>query len=407
MAPTTNIVSPVTEQDVKTIISHTMGSGWKILNYELEPFTKVKKGVLGTHLSLTVKVRRKSQSDNPVFQRFFVKIQPDSPLVKEVMMDDNMYSEEVHFYSKVYPLMKQISECKKWSPCCFLATDNVLIFEDLRDQGYVLRENCRLDEYSLKLALTALARFHASSLTVEAKLGKKLNDAFPDAFAEKMYCKSNKFGRGTVVGYETNVLLAEKFGFDSSLIPKIHDRVYERVRAMDGECNVICHGDLWKNNLLFNDIEQNCILVDFQLLRYASVAVDIGMLLYLHTTEEDRKKFESSLLKHYYSVLYDTLLLNNVPKSEIPKYESILKEFNEHRLVGLTYASLYSPGIHQNPDDLADIMNDPVKLKKWFLKERIDFIIASIDKNLVYEKLLKDIMTELMAEANKIFFNQQ
>lgn len=405
MAPTSNKLSPVTKEDVETIISYAMGSDFEVLHYELKPFSKLKTGNLGTHLSLTVEVQRKSQSESDKVEnkKFFVKIQPDSPVLKDLLMDDNTFPEEVHFYSKIYPLIMENCTGEKWLPRCFLSKYDVLVYEDLQIQGYVLRENSHFNEESLRLALTALARFHAASFTLEEKLGKKLNDVFPKAFVEKMYCKSNKFGKNILVGYKTIILLAEKFGLDAALVPKIYDKVYESVRARDGECNVICHGDLWKNNLLFNDGEKKCVLVDFQFLRYASVAIDIGMLLYLHTTPEDRKRLEYSLLKHYYSVLYDTLAQNTKLLVKIPTYENILKDYNKHRLVGMTYASLYSPGIHLDPEDLSDIMNDLEKLEKWYFKERIDFITVGMNKNPVYEKLLKDTITETFSEANRVF----
>ncbi|CAB0044721.1 unnamed protein product [Trichogramma brassicae] len=72
-------------------------------------------------------------------------------------------------------------------------------------------------------------------------------------------------------------------------------------------------GDNAGNNIMFNDEggESSCILVDFQLLRYASPAVDIHMFLYLNTTLEYRKTNEILLFKHYYSVFSETLVKNS------------------------------------------------------------------------------------------------
>lgn len=405
MAPTSTTALPITEEDVESVILQSLGSHCKILSYEVEPFSKSKTGFLGTHLSLNVKVQKKSQNELDIVktQKFFVKIQSDSPIIQEIMMDENIFLEEVNFYTKIYPLMIENYEGVKWSPRCFLAKDDVLIFEDLRIQGYNLRQDPLLDESALRSALKVLARFHALSIIVEAQLGKTLKEAFPGAFSEKFYSKYNKFGQSTVVGYDTIVLMAEKYNLDSSLVPKIYEKVCNSVKAQEGECNVVCHGDLWKNNLLFNDSEQKCILVDFQMLRYASLASDIGILLYLHTTPETRKKLEPSLLKHYYSALYDTLVQTKIPNVKIPKYESIVKEFNEHRLVGMSYALLFMPGIYLFPEDLAQIMNDPVKLEEWFYENRIDTIKKNMEENPAYDKLMKDIVIEFLEEASRVF----
>lgn len=120
-------------------------------------------------------------------------------------------------------------------------------------------------------------------------------------------------------------------------------------------CNVICHGDLWRNNILFNDsaTPPNVILVDYQMLRYASLTLDLAMLLYVHSTPEFRKTRETSMLEHYYGTLSDTLKHNSAGISsgvnvKIPSYEKMLAEYEMRKIVGMAYAAIRWPLVLYN-----------------------------------------------------------
>lgn len=391
---------------IESIISRKMGDDphkIDILSHHLEPFSKQKSGIFGTHQLLTVKLKDESSSENMVkIITFFVKTRPNSPRVREYIMDESMFSEEIRFYSDVHPVMVESHNTKRWSPHCYFASCDALIFEDLRFQGYTLRSDNLLDESSLKSSLSTLARFHAMSIITEARLGRTLREAYPEIFDEKVYTNLSRWGKATVVGFDTIALMAERFGLDSSLMPKMYDRIFQDVKPEKGSCNVICHGDLWKNNLMFDDSNPpQCILVDFQILRYASPVLDLGMLLFLNTTPEYRKDSEYNMFKHYYSAFSDTLLGSNF-KIDIPPYETILKDYQNKRLVGMAYGALYLPVIYLRPEDLGKIMNDPAALEKWLFQNRIDLIRTTIEINPAYENQMKSIIDEMFEEGKRI-----
>ena len=402
-------MSSVSYSDVETVVKRALGQDLKILNHRLESFSKKKNGIFGSHQILQVNVQNESNNDDSVTSHtFFVKGQPDSPLVRDHIMDESTFSEEVRFYKEIHPCMTENFIGERWSPKCYHVTSDIMIFEDLRAQNYVMHPHPELPltEQQLKCTISTLARFHASSIIAESRLGTTFKDLHPDAFEEKMYTNMNRFGKVTVVGYEIINMMAEDFGMDPSLVPKIYNRVYKLVRAYKGTCNVICHGDLWKNNIMFNDgAPLKCILVDYQLLRYITPVADLVMLLYVNTTPEFRKESENDMFKHYYSAFRDTLLQNGI-KSNIPSYENLLKDYQVFRLLGMTYSALYLPGMYMRAEDFAEILNNPVALERYFFHSRTDVIRSNMDDP-NYVKKMKSIMDELFQEAAEAFKNQR
>ncbi|XP_058804968.1 uncharacterized protein LOC131672053, partial [Phymastichus coffea] len=266
---------------------------------------------------------------------FFVKSLPESDVIQDIVSGIT-FEEELNFYKNIKPLMALNSESDRWSPKCYLAENNVLVFEDLRAQGFSMNSEKIMDERLLKSALVALARFHASTLVAESKLGKPLNEAFPEFLKEKIFDKSTIFGRSTLLGFKTLVSIADKFNLDASFVlPHMYDYIHKNIRSQEGELNVLCHSDLWNNNILFNEnVVPECIIVDYQMLRYTTPVVDLSALLYFNTTSEFRKKFEFEMIRYYYSIFQETLGRRNI-KIKVPSYEIILNTYTKYRLIGM------------------------------------------------------------------------
>lgn len=77
--------------------------------------------------------------------------------------------------------------------------------------------------------------------------------------------------------------------------------------------SVICHGDCWTNNFLYRynmdgKIQETC-LVDFQLIRYGSLALDLANLIFCCTDHQLRKKNMKQFLQIYYKELLNALKL--------------------------------------------------------------------------------------------------
>ncbi|KAJ8679984.1 hypothetical protein QAD02_015771 [Eretmocerus hayati] len=397
-------MTSLTRKDVEIVASRAglLNSNSQVTSYQFEPFSKLKNGILGQHQLLRVQISDPTLTSD-THQSFFVKSFSDESMVSGEALDAIIF-EETHFYDKVLPVLLETCENQEWLPKCYLVQPEVLVFEDLRSQDLSIRESFPLSEMDIRSALSSLAEFHACSLVVQGQGRKQLTEIFPNAFKEKAYTNDHKFGEMMILGFKTIELMARKLGLDSNLVTGISRRVYESVRpAKDARVpNVICHSDLWKNNLMFDQSQPpKCVLVDFQLLRYASPSIDVGMLLYINSTPEFRRKLECQMIEHYYEALRHAILRSDA-EIVVPSYEAIKKDWRKRRIVGMTYACMYLPGLYLKKEKLEVLMNDPKALDKWMYEDRFELISEAIDQDPVYEEKIREIVAELIEEEKRL-----
>jgi hypothetical protein len=224
-------MSRVDNKDLEQIVGRCVGPGAKILGHRLEPFANTGSGIMGRHDSLRIDLEDAGPSRS---LSLFVKRLPEEEALREGVLDERVFLEEVHFFREVHPRMQPEPRRSRWSPVCYLAKSDILVFEDLRSQGYATRPNSIYDPETLGAAVSTLARFHAASFVAEGKLGERLDRAYPEAFREKIFTDVGKAGRSTRLGFDTLELLAERFGLDVAEVPKISGRIHELVKAAAG-----------------------------------------------------------------------------------------------------------------------------------------------------------------------------
>ncbi|XP_052888736.1 uncharacterized protein LOC128297178 [Anopheles moucheti] len=239
-------------------------------------------------------------------------------------------------------------------PQCYLARDDLLVLEDLRVRSFTMPDRqAGLGPEQLEAVLRELAQFHAVSLAYKQrhpmefqKLINSLEEGiFSQANAEwyrKYYDvltrNAIQMVRQTVP--EKKEHLAKLEGFLSNCFGHLVDLV-----SRQSELSVICHGDCWTNNILFRYADDGAIaetcLVDFQLIRHGSLALDLAYLIYCCTDGSLRKKNLQQWLQTYHHQLVRSLrlllgdLFDNLFGSEKRLWELINDEFKVCARFGL------------------------------------------------------------------------
>lgn len=128
---------------------------------------------------------------------------------------------------------------------------------------------------------------------------------------------------------------------------QLHGMMMNIVKNSSNNWKVICHGDLWINNLMFhyhNGKVKHVKFVDLQTIRYTNLSCDILMFLYSSTDGELRNKHMDQLIQ-----IYQESLISNLREYLEKKYRRELtmleKEFSFDNIKQeLAAKSLYGLG---------------------------------------------------------------
>lgn len=137
---------------------------------------------------------------------------------------------------------------------------------------------------------------------------------------------------------------------------QLYGNMYDTAVNSSNKWKVICHGDLWINNLMFlyhNGKVKHVKFVDLQTIRYTNLTTDILMFLYSSTEGELRLKHLDRLINIYRESLISNLreyLEKNYRQQlasleEEFSFENIKREFTRRSLYGLGMSLWVMPAI--------------------------------------------------------------
>lgn len=134
------------------------------------------------------------------------------------------------------------------------------------------------------------------------------------------------------------------------VLEMIKKNVYETMKPLmtpKEPLAVICHGDFWNNNILFqyedgaataNDV----MFIDFQGARYASPALDLLTFLYSSSAPGLTQAHFDEFVETYHSSLAEMMRTFSPSAPEITLAQ-IKQEINEHSLFGYLLATMLLP----------------------------------------------------------------
>ncbi|CAH0383246.1 unnamed protein product [Bemisia tabaci] len=227
--------------------------------------------------------------------------------------------------------------------------DDVIILRDVTKEGFrMTEERLFLDEKHIKLALDRLAKFHSLSF-------KSLHED-PAGFQRlvaKIQTQSVKAPTRPDSKFDFNRL---KF---RGLEPLKRDPKYaDRLPALEKHCegaikwmgslkvhpgplSVLTRGDCTRNNLMFKyEGNEPCevVFVDWAVLRYSTLVIDLSVLLTLNTSPEAKRTHWDDYLHTYHSAL--SRQLQGYPA--IP-FETLEKEMREKGVYGYYWSVFLLP----------------------------------------------------------------
>lgn len=395
--------------DLQTVIKHILkATPFTIKNYNIEPANSEASGVLATHSRVFVNVQ--VGTSNKCFQ-FFVKSYPEQDSTKAFAKEFGAFKKEVGFYTEILQELIRFGVSLPYAVCYHGRTDDVndfVVLEDLSKSEYRLvnRRN-GLDFEHCAVTLKGLARLHATSVIHEKNKRKPLNKVYDYLF----YTFFNPEDRGNKAEniFQQNIDTFKKL---VTLMPQYKNSIHEVQKQLDDAydkaskflstsdvLNVVCHGDIWINNILFkyekqgdNEILVDAKLVDLQLVTYGPPTIDLLVFFYASTTRSFREQNVNKLLEIYYECFSNTLsaLGESVPKFTL---QFLREDFQRRRLYGVGCAMQYLPFCLLEQEGLEECAKS---------EDVNDFIESSFTRRIVNQfnrdELYRSRLTETLIE---------
>lgn len=296
--------------------------------------------------------------------------------------------------------------------------NDAMVFEDLNSLQYKTRNKLqRFDRDHTLQALNTLARYHASSIIFEERQSRLLkrkyciNDEFKNYLNRAGYKISDQWFSQCMTGALEAIKMFSKYGKDVELLNRIEDRwkdVWQSALKLcdisPERCGVICHRDLWNNNLMFRYkkvpedkfVPDDCLMVDFQAARYQEPAGDVMLLLYCNLDPIDREDNMQLFLNHYYEELKVNLLKYEIQIDAVLSFAHFLLSSKEQRLWGLIVSACLTPQFWLNDTLTTEIFCDTQQFNQILSKDKGAFIKKMMRENQEYKNIVLGIFEEIV-----------
>ncbi|KAF5293355.1 hypothetical protein FQA39_LY02840 [Lamprigera yunnana] len=281
----------------------------------------------------------KDGKDGQVFT-VIAKCLKENDLEKSIAKDLKFYENEFNFYEETLPKIYEMGAKEKFGAKLYYMSTipkPILLIEDLSAIGFELK--CRLEGLDLEhcfLALEKLANFHASSVALYEK-----NPELLLKFDQGLFSRNETIEKFLSVSIKELYSVCQRtpslrqYYTKLQSIKDIRIQIFNSVKRST-EFNVLNHGDLWSNNMMFcynsNGLPQDVLFFDYQLSNFTSPVYDLHYFLATSLNAQVKSKYIHTLIDFYVNKLIVALKKFNV--NTVPTNERLLKEFKERAFIG-------------------------------------------------------------------------
>ncbi|EDV96908.1 uncharacterized protein LOC6558763 [Drosophila grimshawi] len=313
-----------------------------------------------------------------------VKRQIASISRRQLYRCEEAFTNEINVYRHVVPLLCRYSRQPLFPQCHIAATDDgspsgepIIVLEDLKALGFRMKNRMACLELRHCLLVTKkLAQLHAASLAAQqlesahfAEQCAHMSEIVycPDAedFYSRILDTSVQQALDSLNASNANGELSTPIRLIEQLRPKLFGQLQHSINAAAATpFSVVCHGDLWLNNLMFRSQPDEVIFFDLQAMRCTSPVFDILHFIYTSTRRHLRDVHTDTLLASYADALHRELgqQLRHTPAAnqlaelcETFSLQRISEDYVRHVHYGLAISMWILPAVTFDPDNIPDL----------------------------------------------------
>lgn len=369
----------------------------EILQYNMKAWSENVLGFLGEHLRLYVTVKFTTEDRD---LQYFVKSVPFSNSEqRRLILEHGIVKKESNIYELMLNHFPSTILNVKWRPECYFWREDLLVLEDLSNQGYYLTPD-RFDYTNdhVQSILRSLATLHAASKFFEKNVLKdKISNHFLSVLFETTTspkCDWFITGLKAIRGIALHVFPQHRTFIDGQMwieLWKIFQHIENSVHLFP--C-VLTHRDVWSKNLLFNK-SLECILLDFQIARYLPQAYDVVMCQYLLLRTPERRLHYTENLRTYYSQ-YSRVMEHFDLHSDQISFETLERSCKHFELMGLIMKAITTQISHLPENFMKDLLKDPTGYKNFEVVDRTDQLLALLEHDSYYKSWMVEAVEELL-----------
>lgn len=342
------------------------------------------------------------------------KFLPEDKEQNERFNSFTLYEREVVAYQKVLAEFEKLQlengfEYRDsngfWSnPRCYYShfdrenpTKSIIIMEDLTVENFIVKSKFISSDFNhTRKLFIELAKLHALSFVLRARKPKIL-----ESFKQM---RNNMYSVMTTESMKhlapRNIELAGKLFEKEEVRDKIlsfKSDLWERVRDnVDSEFiepySVICHGDAWINNVLYNYNSANDIkdirLVDWQMTYYGSGCTELTLYLFCCMDKLNRGNCQIDLLNTYYASMEVFLNKFSIKIDKVYPFEIYQEHLRKFLLFGFAMSTFTTPLLCKYPEKLfddknADLTDDERQNLNSYNERMRDSILDMIDMEII------------------------
>ncbi|ENN77501.1 hypothetical protein YQE_06027, partial [Dendroctonus ponderosae] len=279
----------------------------------------------------------------------------------------NLFEKEAEMFGRTFPAMYDVLGgmrnvfCSLKTNCwvsgsfytlsskCLLTSlvpHKIIILEDLTALGFnVLPRHIGFDLEHCFLVVEKLAQMHAASVIMYEN-----DPSLVKLYSEGLYGNNPLTRDWVAAGYKGLIDACsrwpgfEKYGYKlQALGEQALDRGFRAQKRKLGGFNVLNHGDLWVNNMMFayhpNGNLKDMRFIDFQMNIFTSPAIDLHYFIATSTKIQVKLDHIEIILDHYYAQLIANLAKMQYSLERVPSREQFKKDYNYRAFYGLMGAA--------------------------------------------------------------------